>query len=129
MPCQTALFCSFLLFNDHFLNTNFDFDTSGGKTIRKLLNGNKIASIWLRFCDERVRRHKRGRNTITHTGECSGMKHHFDSDGVVEISKFDISKLTCNAFGFSTALEKQNLFYQRFTFVNNRLAYASSIAT
>ena len=36
-----AIFRSFFLSNDHFLNTNFDFDTSSGKTDGKLQNGNE----------------------------------------------------------------------------------------
>ena len=48
MPCRRmsaklewSIFCSFLLFNDHFLNTTFDFDTSSDKTNGKLSNGNE----------------------------------------------------------------------------------------
>ena len=32
---------SFILSNDHFLNTKFDFDTSSDKTNGKLQNGNE----------------------------------------------------------------------------------------
>ena len=35
-----ALLCSFFLSNEHFLKTDFDFDTSGGKPNGKLLYGN-----------------------------------------------------------------------------------------
>ena len=55
---KMARFCSFLLFNDHFLNTT-DFDISSGKTSRKLSNGNENHFDIASFRDKRVR-HKRG---------------------------------------------------------------------
>ena len=46
------------------------------------------------FRHKRVR-HKQGRNIIKYKGKSSGMDDHFDTSGVFEISKFDISKSAC----------------------------------
>ena len=41
---------------------------------------------------------------MKYRGKCSGMEDHFDTSGVFEISKFDISKFACNLFCFVVAI-------------------------
>ena len=74
--------------------THFDFDTTSGKTDGKLLTGMKNHLIQPSFRHKRVQ-HKQGRNTIKYRGKVRGMDDHFDTSGVFEISKFDISKFAC----------------------------------
>ena len=68
--------------------------TSTQAVVKLTENFSKNEKIQLSFRDNQVR-HKRGRNAMEYKVKCLRIKDHFDTSGVFEISKFDISKLAC----------------------------------